>query len=144
MDSSPLWSRGFALESRRSTDPAASPRNHLWTLALRSVTVRVKNHHSFWEVVRFRALQQGDWDLLERLGMPRGGVLRVQDSVQVHSTEFRSVPEDPLPPASAVDPQDVEGPQAFPVFKSVPGLGQPDRHDPTAWCVIQDLQDKVA
>ncbi|KAF4803531.1 hypothetical protein TURU_015347 [Turdus rufiventris] len=144
MDSSPLWRRGFALESRRSTDPAASPRNHLWTLSPRSVTVRAKNHHNFGEIVGYRALQQGDWNLLERLGMPRGGVLRVEESVQVHPTEFRSVPEGPLPPASGVDPQDVEGHQAFPVFKAVPSLGRPNRHDPTAWCVVQDLQDKVA
>ena len=88
-----------------------------------SVTVQPKNHRSFWEAVGLRALQQDDWDLLERLGMPRGGALRVEEAVQVDSAEFSLVPEGPLPTTGGVDPQDIEGPQAFPVFKAVPCSG---------------------
>ena len=59
--------------------------------------------------------------------MPTGGVLREEEAVQVDSSEFSSVPEDPLPPAGGVDPQGMGSPPAFPVFKAVPGSGQPDR-----------------
>ena len=79
----------------------------------------------------------GDWDLLEQLGMPTGGVLREEEAVQVDSSEFSSVPEDPLPPAGGVDPQGMGSPPAFPVFKAVPGSGQPDRQDPISWCVVK-------
>ena len=47
----------------------------------------------------------GDWDLLEQLGMPTGGVLREEEAVQEDSDEFSSIPEDPLPPAGGVIPR---------------------------------------
>ncbi|KAL2308565.1 hypothetical protein Nmel_001611 [Mimus melanotis] len=64
--------------------------------------------------------------------MLQGGILWVEEGVQVDPAE--------LGPAS----EETGGPQAFPVFKAVPGSGQTDRHDPVAWWVVQDLQDKVA
>lgn len=96
------------------------------------MTVRPKNHRSFWEAVKIKALQQGDWDLLERLGMPGRGVLWVEEGVQVDSAELGPIPEG------------TGGPQVFPVFKTVPGSEHVDRHDPIAWRLVQDLQDKVA
>ncbi|KAF4804395.1 hypothetical protein TURU_008460 [Turdus rufiventris] len=125
--------------TRRPDESIISWLVHLWDAA-----VRPKNHRSFWEAVRLRALQHGDWDLLEQLGMPTRGVLRVEEAIQVDSAEFSSVPEGPLPPAGGVDPQGTGGPQAFPVFKTVRGSGQPDRDDPIAWHVVQDFQDKAA
>ncbi|KAL2294532.1 hypothetical protein Nmel_008268 [Mimus melanotis] len=64
--------------------------------------------------------------------MPQGGIRRVEEGVQVDPAE--------LGPAS----EGTGGPQVFPVFKTVPGSGQADRHDVIAWRVVQDLQDKVA
>ncbi|KAF4792966.1 endogenous retrovirus group K member 18 Pol protein-like protein [Turdus rufiventris] len=78
------------------------------------------------------------------MGMPKGGVLRVEESVQLDSAEFDPALEGPLPPTGGEDPQGTEGAQAFPVFNTVPNTGQFDRHDPIAWRVVQDLQDKVA
>ncbi|XP_005041371.1 PREDICTED: transcription initiation factor TFIID subunit 4-like [Ficedula albicollis] len=67
----PLPRRSFASESRHCSDPMASPRSKLWMLPPCSVTARLKNRCSLWEAVKLRALQQGDWDLLERVGMPK-------------------------------------------------------------------------
>lgn len=68
--------------------------------------------------------------------MPKGGVHPVEENVQVNSAELGLIPEENLSPNSGVDSQGTGGAQAFPVFKAVPGTGQPDRHDPIA------LQDK--
>ncbi|KAL2311255.1 hypothetical protein Nmel_002952 [Mimus melanotis] len=126
----PLGRKGLARDNRHHL--TSSHRSNLWKLPPCQVTVRPKNHHSFWDAVKVRALQQGDWNLLERLGMPEGGILRVEEGVQVDPVELGLASEE------------TGGPQAFPVFKAVPGSGQTDRHDPIAWQVVQDLQDKVA
>ncbi|KAL2309545.1 hypothetical protein Nmel_005752, partial [Mimus melanotis] len=66
---SPFDRKGLATSSRLR--PASPQRSKLWTLPLCQVTVRPKDHYSFWEAVKVKALKQGDWDLLERLGMPQ-------------------------------------------------------------------------
>lgn len=38
--------------------------------------------------MKLRVSQQGDWDLLERMGMLEGDVLWVEESIQVNSAEF--------------------------------------------------------
>ena len=81
----------------------------LWMLPPCSTTVRPKNHRRFWEAVKLWPLQQGDWDLLERMGMPKGGVLQVEESVQVDSAEFSPIPEGPLPPTGGAGPQRTDG-----------------------------------
>ena len=74
-----------------------------------STTVRPKNHHRFWKAGKLWPLQQGDWDLLEHMGMPKGGVLQVEESVQVDSAEFSPIPEGPLPPTGGAGPQGTDG-----------------------------------
>lgn len=65
MGSTPLHLQGrvFASESRP------------WMLYPCSITVRSKNHSSFWEAVKLQAVQRDGWDLLECMEMPRGGVI---------------------------------------------------------------------
>lgn len=58
-----LQGRVFASESRH------------WMLYPCSITVRSKNHSSFWDAVKLQVLQPSAWDLLECMGMPRGGVI---------------------------------------------------------------------
>ncbi|KAL2299216.1 hypothetical protein Nmel_002940 [Mimus melanotis] len=125
----PFERKGLATSSQLR--PASSKQRKLWTLPPCQVTVCPKDHYSFWEAVKVKALKQGDWDLLEQLGMPQGGIRRVEEGVQVDPVE--------LSPAS----EGTGGPQVFPVFKVVLGSGQADRHDVIAWRVVQDLQDKV-
>ena len=68
------------------------------------MTVRLQNNRHFWEAEKLWPLQQGDWDLLEHMGMPKGGVLQVEESVQVDSAEFSPIPEGPLPPPGGAGP----------------------------------------
>lgn len=47
------------------------PQNYPWTLPDCKVTVRSCNSRHFWEAVKLQALQAGDWELLEKVGMPK-------------------------------------------------------------------------
>lgn len=108
--------------------------------------MRPKHPGRFWELVKLRALEIRNWDLLEKMAMPEGGIIKTIDAGGRNTGESRVVV-----PASeegmqvdqggSVAPQG--GVQAFPVFKAVPNMGQVDRHDVVAWKVVQDLQDKV-
>ncbi|KAM4754253.1 uncharacterized protein ACIQIH_000492 [Cyanocitta cristata] len=117
------------------------PQNRPWTLPECKVTLRPKNSKRFWEVVKLQALEAGDWDLIEKVGVPEDekGPERVvtvpQGGVQVDQGEVTVDQGDSEPLEGVI--------QAFPVQKALPHLRQPDKHEIIAWKVVQDLQSKV-
>ncbi|XP_057879888.1 endogenous retrovirus group K member 5 Gag polyprotein-like [Melospiza georgiana] len=104
-----------------SSSPKSSSLTAPWTLPPCQVTVLPRHPQEFWEFVRRKAVEEKNWDIIERLGAPR-------------------VPQE----NSAIANVACDNPMAFPVFKAVPGTGQNDSHHVFAWRVVQDLQSKVA
>ncbi|XP_064501662.1 endogenous retrovirus group K member 113 Gag polyprotein-like [Pseudopipra pipra] len=83
-----------------------------WTLPPVTVTVMPRHPGKFWNQVKQKAAEMGDWNLLDRIGYP----------------------------SETCDAAASTGPGAYPVFKAVPGSGRQDEHTPFAWKVVQDLQ----
>lgn len=91
-----------------------------WTLPPCQVTVQQRQPGQFWEQVKQKALECGEWELVEKLGMPNAG-------------------------GSASASASAEGDaQVYPVFKASPGSNQQDSHSVIAWKVVQNLQMRVA
>lgn len=91
-----------------------------WTLPPCQVTVQQRQPGQFWEQVKQKALECGEWELVEKLGMPNAG-------------------------GSASAGASAEGDaQVYPVFKASPGSNQQDSHSVIAWKVVQNLQMRVA
>uniref|UniRef100_A0A8U7NL94 Retroviral nucleocapsid Gag protein p24 C-terminal domain-containing protein n=1 Tax=Corvus moneduloides TaxID=1196302 RepID=A0A8U7NL94_CORMO len=85
-----------------------------------------------------RALEEGDWRLLETLGIPNsfedsGGN---REAVTLHPQAVPEVQDGSDSPKGEI--------QAFPVYKALPNSGEHDKHEVIAWKVAQDLQSKVA
>lgn len=105
------------------------------------------NPRRFWELVKLQALENGDWDLIEKLGLPSGGFTGMANSgkgatnggqvVNLASQEGTQVDQ-----GYSVLPKG--GVQAITMYKGVANTGQPDRHDVFGWQFVQDLQDRVA
>lgn len=74
----------------------------------------------FWDHVRRKAAEVGDWDLVEKIVMPRSGDELTAGGV-----------------TKGVGEQ-----MACLVFKAAPNSGQNDDHHVIAWKVVQDLQTK--
>ncbi|XP_048146400.1 uncharacterized protein LOC125319335 [Corvus hawaiiensis] len=121
--------------ARRRQSVSRLPQNCPWTLPECKVTVRPKNSRRFWEAVRLRALEAGDWDLIEKVGMPEDAEGPVQ--VATVPREGVMVDQDDSEPSQGVI-------QAFPVQKALPNMGQPYKREVIARRVIQYLQSKVA
>ncbi|XP_041900283.1 endogenous retrovirus group K member 113 Gag polyprotein-like [Corvus kubaryi] len=113
-------------------------RSHPWTFQDCMVTVRPTHYSRFLESVKMRALEEGDWRLLETLGMPN----RFEDSggnrgaVTLHPQAVPEVQDGSGSPKGEI--------QAFPVYKALPDSGEHDKHEVIAWKVAKDLQSKVA
>ncbi|XP_071658837.1 uncharacterized protein [Patagioenas fasciata] len=89
-----------------------------WGLPSASVTVRPWDPVHFWKHVKAKAMEIGDWDLLENISVP-------------------STVAEPLIVESA-------GPVAFPVVYHNSAAEKPHKHVPYSWKVIQDLQKASA
>lgn len=85
------------------------------------MTVIAQHPLQFWEHVKKKAAEVGDWDLLEKIDPPK-----ISD---MQSVDMNVACKEPM---------------AFPVFKAVPNSGQNDSHQVFAWKIAQDLQAKVA
>lgn len=92
-----------------------------WTLPPCQVTVVARHPLRFWENVRQKAIEMGDWALLDKIDpLKLSGMQSVAGEVVSG------------------------GHMTFPVFKAIPGSGQNDSHQAFAWKFVQDLQTKVA
>ncbi|XP_064243181.1 uncharacterized protein LOC135279647 [Passer domesticus] len=76
-----------------------------WTLPPCQVTVLPRHPQEFWEFVRKKAVEENNWDIIERLGPPK-------------------VPQEKSADVIAA----CTNPMAFPVFKAAPGTRQDDSH----------------
>ncbi|XP_064568381.1 endogenous retrovirus group K member 7 Gag polyprotein-like [Zonotrichia leucophrys gambelii] len=113
----PVLGQGALVPSSSKSSSLTAP----WTLPPCQVTVLPRHPQEFWEFVRRKAVEEKNWDIIERLGAPR-------------------VPQENSANANVA----CDNPMAFPVFKAAPGAGQNDSHHIFAWRVVQDLQSKVA
>ncbi|XP_058664046.1 endogenous retrovirus group K member 8 Gag polyprotein-like [Ammospiza nelsoni] len=120
-DESPAVTPELGQGALVSSSPKSSSLTAPWTLPPCQVTVLPRHPEEFWEFVRRKAVEEKNWDIIERLGAPR-------------------VPQE----NSAIANVACDNPMAFPVFKAAPGTGQNDSHHVFAWRVVQDLQSKVA
>ncbi|RMC20615.1 hypothetical protein DUI87_01467 [Hirundo rustica rustica] len=124
-----------------------------WTLPPCQVTVCPRDPKRFWDQVKAKALQMGDWDMVGHLmgsggGLPgfagtRGNM--VSGAMDANPSQM-SVPS-PVTSMELGQRDDVAlqgGIQAFPVFKANPGSGQPDTRHVISWKAVMDLRDKVA
>ncbi|XP_071301973.1 endogenous retrovirus group K member 5 Gag polyprotein-like [Agelaius tricolor] len=120
-DESPAVTSELGQGALVSLPPKSSSLAAPWTLPPCQVTVLPRHPQEFWEFVRRKAVEEKNWDTIERLGAPR-------------------VPQENSANAKVA----CDNPMAFPVFKAAPGTGQDDSHHVFAWRVVQDLQSKVA
>lgn len=103
--------------------------------------MRPKDSKRFWEEVKRRALEAGDWDLIERVGMPE----EERGPEQAATLPQNGVLVDQSDVTMDQGGSDTEGIiQTFPVQKALPNSGQSDKHETFAWKVVQHLQTKVA
>ncbi|TRZ10342.1 hypothetical protein HGM15179_016762 [Zosterops borbonicus] len=122
-------------------------------LPLCQVTVHPRDARRFWDQVKCKALQMGDWDIVDHLVGSGGGL-----------PGFTGARGDMVSGAMDVDPSQMSVPapvtsmeldqrdnvtlqgsiQAFPVVKSNPSSGQPDIYHIISWKAAMDLPDKVA
>lgn len=94
------------------------PLPQLWELPPATVMVQPCNAARFWDVVRKKAMEVGNWDLTETLGVPVD---------------------------SDTPTLDAEGmPSTFPIELATPGSNQPNQHVGWSWKVVQDMQKAVA
>lgn len=126
---------------RRQQPVTRLARNHPRTFPECKVTVRPKDSKRFWEEVKRRALEAGDWDLIERVGMPE----EERGPEQAATLPQNGVLVDQSDVTMDQGGSDTEGIiQTFPVQKALPNSGQSDKHETFAWKVVQHLQTKVA
>lgn len=109
--------------SKTSGGPPCQPKTHAepWTLPPATVTVIPRNPSRFWAQVKNKAIEMGNWDLVERLDI----------SSETVETASVSTPDE-------------SGLMAYPVFKAAEGTGQHDEHNPFAWKVVVDLRTNIA
>ncbi|KAM9590809.1 endogenous retrovirus group K member 5 Gag polyprotein-like [Morphnus guianensis] len=108
------------MQALHLTDKTIVEKAHPWTLPPSTVTVVPRSPDQFWEAVRQYAAEVGNWDLVERLS-----------------------PCSPIPACQKPVNIAAEAPVTFPVFKAAAGTNQHDEHNPIAWKVVQDLQNKA-
>lgn len=112
------------------------------------VTVHLRDPRHFWDEVKAKALQMGEWDMVDHLvgsggGLPgfagAGGDL-VSTAMDVDPSQM-SVPA-PVTSMELDQRDNVTlqgGIQAFPVLKANRNSGQPDIYQVISWKAVMDL-----